>query len=146
MRAKKTFRERKEFIANIAITLLLITLPTANADEKIADEEKATTPDTIPTDSEGEEKSSGAADQCQFWGNSYSLKFHLKSCPFALAMNPRHVQFLKNAKEALKLGEKPCRYCLPPYTLEVSCKILARPVDDHQSDNSAERKAPENAN
>ncbi|MDR3613502.1 MAG: hypothetical protein P4L53_08040 [Candidatus Obscuribacterales bacterium] len=133
MRAKKTFKARKEFIANIAIVLLLNTLPIANAEENIDGDDKALTPDTIPTDSEGVEKSSGAADQCQFWGNSYSLKFHLKSCPFALAMNPRHVQFLKNAKEALELGEKPCRYCLPPYTLEVSCKILARPIDHHQS-------------
>jgi hypothetical protein len=95
-------------------------------------------------DADGQDKDSETSEKCHFWGNSYSLKFHLKSCPFAQAMNPRHVQFLKNAREALKLGEKPCRYCLPPYTLDVSCKILARPVNDNQLDHSAERKAPEN--
>jgi hypothetical protein len=88
---------------------------------------------------------SAGVETCHFWGNSYSLKFHRKSCPFALAMNPRHVQFLKNAREALELGEKPCRFCLPPYWLDVSCKILARPANENESDNSAERKAPENA-
>jgi hypothetical protein len=150
MRAKKTIKYRmnyqKKLVANIAIFLLLITLPAVSAEEKTTADKKGSTPDTIPSASDDEDKGPEADEQCQFWGNSYSLKFHLKSCPFALAMNPRHVQFLKNANEALKLGEKPCRYCLPPYTLEVSCKILDRAVNDHQSDNSAERKAPENAN
>jgi hypothetical protein len=134
-----------QFVANIAIFLLMLTVTPAKAEESDVDDKKNVTPDAVPSQSSDEEKSAGGAEQCQFWGNSYSLKFHLKTCPFALAMNPRHVQFLKNAKEALELGEKPCRYCLPPYTLEVSCKILDRPVNDTQSDKSAERKTPENA-
>jgi len=115
-------------------------IDSADGDDKKRD------PDQIADDnSYGEDKSSGADEQCHFWGNSYSLKFHQKSCPFAQAMNPRHVQFLKNAREALELGERPCRYCLPPYSLDVSCKILLRSINGNRSDNSAERKAPGNA-
>jgi hypothetical protein len=64
------------------------------------------------------------ADPARYWGNSFSLKFHQPSCPFAQAMNPRHVQFFQNLDQATSSGEKPCRYCLPPYWTAVHCILL----------------------
>src|SRR5271166_2333274 len=55
----------------------------------------------------------------KYWGNSFSLKFHRPSCPFAQAMNPIHVEFFHCRREAIVRGEKPCRYCLPPYWTSV---------------------------
>lgn len=108
----------------LAIFVQLLSVAAALAIEPDFDANSNEAPDAIPD------------QHCQFWGNSFSLKFHLKSCPFAMAMNPRHVQFFNNAKEALELGEKPCRFCLPPYTLEVSGKLLLQTSESNQSDNS----------
>ena len=128
----------------IAVVLLCLALAvTVQAEESGDDRQKNVTPNAIPIDDVDDNKGD---EVCHYWGNSFSLKFHVKSCPFAQAMNPRHVQFLKTVQEALTLGEKPCRYCLPPYELSVSCKILNQPIGSNQSDNSADRKAPETAN
>ena len=73
----------------------------------------------------------------KYWGNSFSLKFHRPSCPFAQAMNPRHLELFHFRREAIEKGEKPCRYCLPPYWTSVHCVLLSEPskkaIDTNQS-------------
>ncbi len=50
----------------------------------------------------------------KYWGNSFSLKFHRPSCPFAKAMSAHHVMFFNFRRQAVDSGQVPCRYCLPP--------------------------------
>ncbi|MBS1953082.1 MAG: hypothetical protein JST89_02790 [Cyanobacteria bacterium SZAS-4] len=50
----------------------------------------------------------------KYWGNSFSLKFHRPSCPFAKAMSAHHVMFFNFRRQAIDSGQVPCRYCLPP--------------------------------
>jgi hypothetical protein len=78
------------------------------------------------------------AARTQYWGNSFSLKFHRPSCPFAQAMNPIHVQFFQSGQQAIALGERPCRYCLPPYWTSVRCVLLAKPAIDNNLPNTHE--------
>jgi hypothetical protein len=60
----------------------------------------------------------------KYWGNSDSAKFHRPSCPFARAMNARHVVFFHFRHEAIEAGQQPCRYCLPPFVKSVQCVLL----------------------
>ena len=60
----------------------------------------------------------------KYVGNSFSHKFHRPSCPFAKAMNVRHVLLFHFRKEAIEQGQEPCRYCLPPVWCRVEAKIL----------------------
>ncbi len=77
----------------------------------------------------------------KYWGNSFSLKFHRPSCAFARAMNARHVVFFHFRRQAIESGQRPCRYCLPPFIKRVECKLLprerangsAQPVNEPQS-------------
>ncbi len=62
----------------------------------------------------------------KYIGNSFSLKFHRPSCPFAKAMWSERVVLFHFRKEAISGGFKPCRYCLPPVWKSVSCKLLPR--------------------
>jgi hypothetical protein len=62
----------------------------------------------------------------KYWGNSSSAKFHKPSCPFAKAMNSRHVVFFHFRREAIEAGQEPCRYCLPPFVKRVRCVLLPR--------------------
>jgi hypothetical protein len=50
----------------------------------------------------------------KYVGNSFSLKFHRPSCPFAKAMHYSRLTLFHFRKEAITAGMKPCRYCLPP--------------------------------
>ncbi|HEY9731443.1 MAG TPA: hypothetical protein V6C89_05990 [Drouetiella sp.] len=59
----------------------------------------------------------------KYWGNSFSLKFHRPSCPFAKAMSAHHVMFFNFRKQAVDLGQLPCRYCLPPDWTSVRAAI-----------------------
>jgi hypothetical protein len=63
----------------------------------------------------------------KYVGNSFSLKFHRPSCPFAKAMSVRHVQLFHFRREAIAAGEKPCRYCLPPWWKSV--KVFLKPAE-----------------
>lgn len=60
----------------------------------------------------------------KYWGNSFSLKFHRPSCPFAKAMSAHHVMFFNFRKQAVDSGQVPCRYCLPPNWTTVRATIL----------------------
>lgn len=60
----------------------------------------------------------------KYWGNSFSLKFHRPSCPFAQAMSANHVIFFNFRKEAVEAGQVPCRYCLPPTWNSVKAVLL----------------------
>ncbi len=60
----------------------------------------------------------------KYVGNSFSFKFHRPSCPFAKAMWRGHVVKFQYRKQAIDAGQKPCRYCLPPYWKSVGAKIL----------------------
>jgi len=60
----------------------------------------------------------------KYWGNSFSLKFHRPSCPFAKAMSAHHVMFFNFRKQAIDSGQVPCRYCLPPNWTTVRATIL----------------------
>lgn len=59
----------------------------------------------------------------KYWGNSFSLKFHRPSCPFAKAMSAHHVMFFNFRKQAVESGQAPCRYCLPPNWTTVRASI-----------------------
>lgn len=50
----------------------------------------------------------------KYVGNSFSLKFHRPSCPFAKAMHVSRMTLFHFRKEAISAGMKPCHYCLPP--------------------------------
>jgi len=50
----------------------------------------------------------------KYVGNSFSLKFHRPSCPFAKAMHYSRISLFHFRREAITAGMKPCRYCLPP--------------------------------
>jgi hypothetical protein len=67
-----------------------------------------------------------AKSPVKYWGNSYSNKFHKPSCPFAKAMNARHVVFFHLRCDAIAEGQVPCRYCLPPVVKRVQCKLLPK--------------------
>lgn len=60
----------------------------------------------------------------KYVGNSFSLKFHRPSCPFAKAMSLHHVQLHHFRKQAVQAGQKPCKYCLPPNWKEVHASLL----------------------
>jgi hypothetical protein len=60
----------------------------------------------------------------KYWGNSFSLKFHRPSCPFAQAISADHVMFFNFRKQAVDSGQTPCRYCLPPFWTTVKASIL----------------------
>jgi hypothetical protein len=60
----------------------------------------------------------------KYWGNSFSLKFHRPSCPFAQAMSTHHVMFFNFRKQAVDSGQTPCGYCLPPFWTTVKASIL----------------------
>ena len=59
----------------------------------------------------------------KYVGNSFSLKFHRPSCPFAKAMSLRHVQLHHFRKQAIQAGQKPCKYCLPHDWKEVHASL-----------------------
>jgi hypothetical protein len=60
----------------------------------------------------------------KYWGNTFSLKFHRPSCPFAQAMSAHHVIFFNFRKQAVEAGQAPCRYCLPPNWTTVKAVLL----------------------
>lgn len=64
------------------------------------------------------------APATKYIGNSFSLKFHRPACPFAKVMRrSRRVSFAyRNA--AIDAGQRPCKYCLPPWWLTVEAKLL----------------------
>jgi len=62
----------------------------------------------------------------KYLGNCFSGKFHRPSCPFAKAMNARHVVFFHFRREAIERGQKPCRYCLPAVVKRLEGKLLPR--------------------
>lgn len=70
----------------------------------------------------------------KYWGNSFSLKFHRPSCPFAKAMSAHHVMFFNFRRQAVESGQVPCRYCLPPDWTTVRATIWhpAQPVPEAQ--------------
>lgn len=70
---------------------------------------------TAPTSHRDESSDSASATlPVKYWGNSFSLKFHRPSCPFAKAMSAHHVMFFNFRRQAIDSGQVPCRYCLPP--------------------------------
>ena len=108
------------------LLLVLLVLPPALAkDEPPNDINLSPRPDDLPL------ASPVVATPAQYWGNSFSLKFHRPSCPFAQAMNPIHVQFFQSRHAAIEQGERPCRYCLPPYWTSVHCVLLTKPSTDN---------------
>ena len=60
----------------------------------------------------------------KYLGNSFSGKFHRPSCPFARAMDARHVMFFNFRREAVENGQSPCRYCLPANWTTVKAVLL----------------------
>lgn len=60
----------------------------------------------------------------KYVGNSFSLKFHKLSCPFARVMRKSRRVSFSYRKAAVDAGQRPCKYCLPPWWLKVEAKIL----------------------
>ncbi len=60
----------------------------------------------------------------KYVGNTFSSKFHRPSCPFAQAMNVRHVLLFHFRCQAIAAGQVPCRYCLPPIWKTVKAVLL----------------------
>jgi hypothetical protein len=79
----------------------------------------------------------------KYWGNSFSLKFHRPSCPFAKAMSAHHVIFFNFRKQAVDAGQAPCRYCLPPNWNTVKA-VLLKPSNSVQEP-SLPSESPGNA-
>lgn len=67
----------------------------------------------------------------KYVGNSFSLKFHKPSCPFARVMRKSRRVAFTFRKAAVDAGQRPCKYCLPPWWLSVEAKILN--YDRHQT-------------
>jgi hypothetical protein len=68
----------------------------------------------------------------KYIGNSSSFKFHRPSCPFARAMWRGHIIKFHYRKQAIDAGQKPCRYCLPPFWKSVGAKILKDTPESQQ--------------
>ena len=60
----------------------------------------------------------------KYVGNSWSLKFHRPSCPFARVMRPQRAELFHFRREAVEKGESPCRYCLPQEWTRVRARFL----------------------
>jgi methylphosphotriester-DNA--protein-cysteine methyltransferase len=73
-----------------------------------------------------------AENAYKYVGNSFSLKFHRPSCPFAKKMWHRRMQLFHLRKDAIEAGYQPCKYCLPPYWLSVRGTIRL-PTAEEQS-------------
>ncbi len=68
----------------------------------------------------------------KYTGNSFSMKFHRPSCPFAKAMWRCNVVRFPFRKDAIERGYKPCKYCLPQSWKSVGAKILrATPLSEN---------------
>jgi hypothetical protein len=79
----------------------------------------------------------------KYWGNSFSLKFHRPSCPFAKAMSAHHVMFFNFRRQAVDSGQVPCRYCLPPNWTTVRASIWHPAELSKQTSDSADSSMPE---
>ncbi len=66
----------------------------------------------------------------KYLGNSFSMKFHRPSCPFARMMWRCNVVRFPFRKDAVERGYKPCKYCLPQSWKSVGAKILSAPPLD----------------
>ncbi|MBX9667062.1 MAG: hypothetical protein K2X93_05550 [Candidatus Obscuribacterales bacterium] len=66
----------------------------------------------------------------KYMGNSFSMKFHRPSCPFARVMWRCNVVRFPFRKDAVERGYKPCKYCLPQSWKSVGAKILSAPPLD----------------
>ncbi|MBI2811535.1 MAG: hypothetical protein HYX67_12020 [Candidatus Melainabacteria bacterium] len=87
-------------------------------------QEKPKPLDTIPVLPAGTSPDPESATlPIKYWGNSFSLKFHRPSCPFAKAMSAHHVMFFNFRRQAVDSGQVPCRYCLPPNWTTVRASI-----------------------
>ena len=96
-------------IFSVALLSALSTLPAANAQQQDAT--------SMVRNSEMSAKGIERPRPeypIKYWGNSFSLKFHRPSCPFAKAMSAHHVMFFNFRRQAVEAGQVPCRYCLPP--------------------------------
>ena len=62
--------------------------------------------------------------QGQITGNNWSFKFHRPSRQFAPVMRASHRKYFASRREALSAGMRPCSWCFPTYSLEVSGRIL----------------------
>ncbi len=60
----------------------------------------------------------------KYVGNSYSLKFHRPSCPFAQVMYRRRRLDFRFRHEAIERGFSPCCWCLPKRWKHLEGRLL----------------------
>ncbi len=69
-------------------------------------------------------ESAGEATEYMYIGNNFSCKFHRPKCPFAQAMRTTRRVYCRFRSDAVSLGYKPCRYCLPQRWTTVRAELL----------------------
>ena len=85
------------------------------------------------------EKGTVAVPQIKYVGNSFSLKFHRPSCPFAKAMFDGNLVLFPFRHNAIESGYAPCRYCLPPHWKSVSGQVITKPACEKPDETPANR-------
>lgn len=73
---------------------------------------------------DGSAQAEPVASATKYIGNSFSLKFHRPACPFAKVMRKSRRVYFAYRNAAIDAGQRPCRYCLPPWWLKVEAKLL----------------------
>ncbi|CAN5577725.1 hypothetical protein BH10CYA1_BH10CYA1_22240 [soil metagenome] len=128
----------------LSIWLLCASSAAQSADSEVQEKPKAieivpVLPPSISPDP------ASATLPIKYWGNSFSLKFHRPSCPFAKAMSAHHVMFFNFRRQAVDSGQVPCRYCLPPNWTTVRASIW-HPAEMLKRDSSKPEPNPESVN
>lgn len=75
----------------------------------------------------------------KYIGNSYSGRFHWRTCPFGKAESAHHIVLFSYRKQAIEAGFSPCRYCLPPDWKVVRAKLLAPAQDSTHIPDAGQR-------
>lgn len=86
-----------------------------------------------PVNTNQSEQDSTSQLPYKYYGNTFSMKFHRPSCPFAIAISRRHLVLFHFRREAIEAHFLPCRYCLPPVSLSVVGKIIDRSSQPHSN-------------
>ncbi len=159
MKTDRTDSRQLNLVSRLCLVLLMnifamtLCAPILAGDSAFRSEQNAATLQSVENQLNPGDAPPKAVRQCQFaastldqlpykyWGNSYSLKFHRPSCPFAKAMNVSHVEFFHFRCEAIARGEQPCRYCLPPSWRAVKCVLLPARVLGSEKQEQADEES-----
>ncbi|MBX9695607.1 MAG: hypothetical protein K2Z81_24700 [Cyanobacteria bacterium] len=83
----------------------------------------AQSPEQVPPTANLQQTASESG-QFKYIGNNFSQKFHRPKCPFAEVMRHSRRVYCRFRCDAVALGYRPCKYCLPQRWTTVRAQIL----------------------